>query len=276
MNLLPIKKVLLLPVLFISINVIARSNVTPGFGYPSGMGNAFVSQYDLEAFSHNQAGLAKLINPSFSLFYENRFCLKELSLRGILIGIPSGNGVFSTCLQSFGPSKWMETTFSVAYSLKLTPKLSGGIQFSYLGMKLPEENQTLSSVGTEIGFIFQLSPTLFVGAHLANPFSIPFYTMSYNDKIPWRLSLGGHSLITNEITMAIETEKTEYQKTVFKAGIEWKVVDQFFLRGGFNTGPVRLSGGIGFCYRLIKVNIAFSYHQVLGTTPSISMNYSLK
>jgi hypothetical protein len=240
------------------------------------MGNAFVSQYDLDAALHNQAGLAQLSTISFAAFFENRFMLKELSSKGIIIGIPTKSGVFSTSMHAFGPAKWAENTFSIGYSKQLTPKLSGGIQLNYFGMKLPEENQSLYSVGAELGFIYRLSPTLFVGAHLANPVSIPFKTLSYNDKIPWRFRLGGHSPITEDLTLAVEAEKTENQNIVLKAGMEWKVVERFYLRGGYNSGATKLITGIGFSYRSITADIAFGYHQTLGVTPSVSIKVSLK
>jgi len=271
-----IKKLLLLPALFISFSVLARSNVNPTGGRPAGMGNAFISQYDLDAALHNQAGLAQLSTISFAVLFENRFLLKELSSKGIIVGIPTKSGVFSTSMHAFGPAKWMETNFSVAYSMQLTPKLSGGVQLNYFGMKLPEENQSLSSAGAELGFIYQLSPTLFAGAHLANPVSIPFQTSSYLDKIPWRFRLGGHSLITEDITLSVEAEKTENQNIVLKAGMEWKVVERFYLRGGYNSGATKLFTGIGFYYRFITADIAFGYHQTLGVTPSVSIKVSLK
>jgi hypothetical protein len=270
------KYLLILPVLFISLNVYAWSNTIPGGGRPAGMGNAFVSQYDLVATLYNQAGLANLTSPALMVFFENRYLMSELSSRGLLIGIPSKSGVFAFCIDAFGPAKWMETTFSINYSKRLNPKLSGGIRFNCFGMKLPEENQTLYSLGAELGFIIQLSPTLFAGVHLANPFSIPFRTSTHSEEIPYRFTIGGHALITNEITVTVEAEKTETQNIVFKIGVEWEPVNHFYLRGGCNSGPSKLNTGIGFKYRGFTADVAFGYHQVLGVTPSISVKYDFK
>jgi hypothetical protein len=275
LNSSPPKFILLLPALFITLAVNARSNVTPGTGRSAGMGNAFVSQYAIDAALHNQAGLSSLKSVTIAVFFEDRFLLKELSSRGIVMGIPTTNGVFSTALHLFGPSKWSETTFSVGYSKYLSPTLSGAVQLNYFAMKLPEENQSLSSVGAELGFIYQLSPTLFIGAHLANPFSIPFQTINYNDKVPWCFTIGGHSLITGEITLAAEAEKTEDQPIVIKAGMEWEAASHFCLRGGYNSGPTHLFAGIGFSCRFITADIAFGYHQLLGITPSVSITFDL-
>jgi hypothetical protein len=269
-------KLLLLPAILLSLNAVAWSNVIPNIGRPAGMGNAFISQYDLDAELHNQAGLANLSSLSLSLFIENRFLVKDLASRGILIGIPAASGVFAACIYAFGPAKWIETNLSVAYAKKLSSKISTGIQINYFGMKLPEENQTISSVSAELGIICQLSQTLFVGIHLANPFSIPFKTSTSIEEIPYRYRVGGHTLITNELIFAFEVEKVKSRNILFKAGMEWEVAKNLYLRGGYNSGPSKLSTGIGFNYRCITADIAFNYHQVLGVTPSLSIKLNLK
>jgi hypothetical protein len=240
------------------------------------MGNAFVSQNGLDAALNNPAGLTGLKAISFSAFFENRYLLKDLSGRGILLGIPVGSGVFAAGLCAFGPAKWMETTFSVSYAKKLSSAISASIKINYLGMKLPEENRTLSSASVEMGIIYRFSPTIHAGLHLANPFSIPFKTVTHTDKIPFGIGLGGHAFITDNIILAIEACKTENQPIVFKTGIEWKLVENFYLRGGYNSGPSILFTGVGFNYRFITCDIAFSYHQVLGVTPVISFRFDIK
>jgi hypothetical protein len=276
LNSAPPKFILLLPALLFTFVVNARSNVTPGTGRSAGMGNTFVSQYDLDAALHNQAGVSSLKSVTIAVYFEDRFMLKAFSSRGIVMGIPTTNGVFSTALHTFGPSKWAESTFTLGYSKQLSPTLSGGVQLNYFAMKLPEENQWLSSVGAELGFIYQLSPTLFIGAHLANPFSIPFHTTNYLEKIPWCITIGGHALITNTLTIAVEAEKTGGRLLLFKAGMEWEAIDHFFLRGGYNSGPTHLFYGIGFTYRFITADLAFGYHELLGVTPSFSIKFKIK
>jgi len=221
LNSIAIRILLLIPTLFLALHTVAWSDVNPGSGRPEGMANAFVSQYGLEAALHNQAGLATLQSISLSAFFENRFMLKELSSQGIIAGIPTKGGVFSVCVHAFGPAKWRETNLSLAYAKQLTQKLSGGIQLNYFGMKLPEEDQTLSSVGAEVGFIYKFSKMLFAGIHVANPVSIPFQTSDYNDKIPYCIRIGAHSPVTNELTISAEAEKAESEPVIFKAGMEW-------------------------------------------------------
>jgi hypothetical protein len=276
LNLFLKKTTLLLLVGFISISVIARSNVFPSGGRPAGMGNAFISRFDLSAAYHNQAGLSKIESPSLSLFYENKFLVKEMSFRGVLLGLPTKTANFAIHYSAFGPAKWTESIISVACSKQLSTKLAAGIQLNYFGMKLPEENATESSYGVEMGIIWQPTSKIFVGIHLANPFSVPIVTYSYNEKIPYRIRAGSHTFLSENFIISIEAEKTENVSTIFKLGVEWEAIPTLYFRGGYNSGSTKLFAGLGYQYRFLKTDLAFSYHQYLGFTPSISINFNLK
>jgi hypothetical protein len=261
---------------FVCFSAQALSNVYPSGSRPMGMGNAYISQYDISAAWHNQAGLSKIDSFSISLFYENRFLLKEMSMRGILIGIPTKTANFALHYSSFGPTKWMESYLSVACSKQLSSKLSAGIQINYFGMKLPEDNTTVSSCSAEMGLIYQLTSKFFVGFHLANPFSLPIKTYLYNEKIPYRLRVGCHTYIADDFMISAEAEKIGATNPVFKLGMEWQAIHNLYFRGGFNSGSTKLFTGIGFRYRSFKTDFAFSYHQYLGFTPSFSIQFIFK
>jgi len=267
---------LLLPAILFPLASLAWSNVIPGSGRSSGIGNAYVSQSGLDAALFNQAGLANIQSPQFTAYFENRYLIKDLSSRGISVGIPVQGGVLAAGLSAFGPVKWMENTLSLSFAKKLSPNLSAGIRINYFGIKLPEENQHCSSVGAEAGIIWKFSPILFAGIHFANPFSISFQTLTYTEKVPYRINLGGHAFITDKIIIAAEAEKIENQNIILKAGLEWEASGHFYIRGGYNSGPSKLYTGIGFNYRFITVDFAFSYHQALGVTPFTSIRFEIK
>jgi hypothetical protein len=270
------KTILFLLAGVISISVLAISNIYPSGSRPLGMGNAFISQFDVTAAYHNQAGLAKIDSFSVSLFYENRFQLQEMSHRGILVGIPAKTANFALHYSAFGPAKWMQSSLSIACSKQLSSKLSAGIQFNYFGLKLPEENKTASSCGVEMGFIYQLTSNTFVGLHLANPFSTTLKTYSYNERIPYRLRVGCHTLLSENFQISIEAEKIVTFTPLLKLGMEWQAVRNLYFRGGYNSGPTKLFAGLGFQYQFFKTDLAFSYHQYLGFTPSLMITFNFK
>ena len=258
----------------LQVVVFGRSNVYPTGSRAAGMGNAFVSQYDVFSVYHNQAGLANLERTSISFFYENQFLVKEMSVRAGLLTFHTGSGNFAVQYNSFGPPEWRESNAGLAYSRYLSKKLSAGLQLSYFGTRLPEVNRSVSTFSFEMGAIYQLTNNTFLGAHLANPYAPAITTTSYSESIPWRFTIGGHTNFTNEFTFAYEIETTRSATPVLQLGAQWEAAENVFLRGGFNTGPARVFAGFGYVSNFFIIDAAFSYHQLLGYTPSVSLIFS--
>ena len=93
----------------------------------SAMGNASVSFTDLWSAHHNQAGLGFVRETSAGVYYENRFMLKEISIRGGAIAIPVKGGTFGLCLTNFGYKLYNENKYSLSFAKAFGEKLSAGI-----------------------------------------------------------------------------------------------------------------------------------------------------
>ena len=66
-----------------------------------------------------------------------------------------------------------------------------------------------------------------------------------------------------------------FQLVSLKIGLEWEVIENFKLRGGIGTNPLNTSFGLGYRYKKLSADIAFTYHPVLGATPQIGICYGL-
>lgn len=258
------------------ISVNAHSNVFPTGARPAGMGNAFISQFNEFSMYHNQAGLAKVKHKSISLFFENRFMIKQMSERAGIFTLPTSHGNFAFQFNSFGQPAWAESNAGIAYALDLSKKLSGGVQLNYFGVRLPEANRTAMTASFEIGAIYQINEKTFFGIHLANPYAPSINTVVYTENIPWRFRIGGHTKFSNDFMISYEAEKMEQFRTVCKLGAQWEVANRFFIRGGINTSPSRFFTGFGYETNKLSFDFAFSYHQYLGYIPALSIIYSFK
>jgi hypothetical protein len=76
-----------------------------------------------------------------------------------------------------------------------------------------------------------------------------------------------------ERLLITEAEKDIDNPARFKAGVEYKIVDALHLRGGIATNPSQYSLGVGINVKDLKIDLATSYHEVLGVTPAISLSY---
>jgi hypothetical protein len=246
--------------------------------YPIGarsaaMGNASVSLSDVWSAHHNQAGLAFVHDFSAGVSYENRFLLKEISIRGCAVALPIKSGTFGLCITNFGYSQYKESKYSLSFAKSFGDKFSAGIAMDYLTTKIAEGYGNKGVLAAEVGLIAKPIKNLSIGAHVFNPTRAKISAYD-NERLPTILRLGADYNFSDKVTLAIETQKDIKYKAEFKAGIEYKAVKEFYLRIGVSTNPTLSTFGFGLNLKNFKVDFAASYHQILGISPQLSLSYA--
>jgi hypothetical protein len=245
----------------------------------SAMGNASVSLSDVWSAHHNQAGLGFERNVSAGVYYENRFLLKELSVKGAVVAVPVKGGTFGLCVTSFGYSLYNENKYSLSFAKAFGDKLSAGIALDYLTTKIAATDaSSAANKGVpvaEVGIQAKPMKGLTFGAHVFNPTRSK--QADYNhERVPTIIRLGGDYNFSDKVILAIETEKDIAKKAIFKAGLEYRAVKEFYIRAGIATNPTLSSFGFGLNLKNFKIDFSASYHQILGFSPQLSLTYSLK
>lgn len=244
-------------------------------GRSAGLANASLTLTDLWSVHHNQAGLAYLEKISAGIFYENRYLLSELSVKGGVAAIPTKSGVFGVSISSFGYSAYSENKYGVAYARKLSDKFSVGIQLNYLSTQLSEPYGNKSVLAGEIGFRAQLTNELSAAAHIFNPTRAKL--ADYNDeRTPTILRFGLGYAFSEKVTVVAEAEKDIDYAPAIKAGIEYYVIEQLYLRAGVGSKPFTSAFGFGLKLKQFQLDFASTFHQTLGYTPQVSLSYDIK
>jgi hypothetical protein len=241
----------------------------------SAMGNASVSLSDVWSAHHNQAGLGFERNVSAGVYYENRFLLKELALKGVVVSLPVKAGTFGLCVTNFGYSLYKENKYSLSFAKAFGDKLSIGVAMDYLTTKIAEGYGSKGLLAAEIGIQSKPIKGLTIGAHVFNPTRAKIAEYN-NERLPTILRLGVDYNFSDKIILAVETEKDISQKAIFKAGLEYKAVKEFYLRLGIATNPTLSSFGFGLNLKNFKIDFSANYHQTLGVVPQLGLTYSFK
>ena len=241
----------------------------------SAMGNASVSLSDVWSAHHNQAGLGFERNVSAGVYYENRFLLKELALKGVVVSLPVKAGTFGLCVTNFGYSLYKENKYSLSFAKAFGDKLSIGVAMDYLTTKIAEGYGSKGLLAAEIGIQSKPIKGLTIGAHVFNPTRAKIAEYN-NERLPTILRLGADYNFSDKIILAVETEKDISQKAIFKAGLEYKAVKEFYLRLGIATNPTLSSFGFGLNLKNFKIDFSANYHQTLGVVPQLGLTYSFK
>lgn len=259
--------------IFWAFNAFAGGDNPEIGGRSAGMANASVTLTDVWAVHNNQAGLAFITKPVAGIYYENRFMVSDLSLKSAAFALPVKKGVFGISMNYFGFSLYSESKIGLAYAMQFGEKLSAGIQLDYMNTRIAEGYGNKSVFAGEIGVRAKLTDALTLGAHLFNP-SRPVLSSYNNEKTPAILRFGADYKFSKKVILAIETLKNIDQDPVFKAGLEYQIIEQIFLRAGMATNPSLNTFGIGVKLQNFSFDFASSFNTVLGVSPKVSMMYS--
>jgi len=236
------------------------------------LGNASVTLSDVWSTSHNQAGLGFMKNISTGVYYENRFLLNAISLKAAAFAIPVKAGCFGLSFSNFGYSLYNENKIGLAFGKAFGENISAGVQLDYVNAKIGENYGSKSSFVAEIGLQFRMIKNLTIGTHVYNITRAKFADYN-NEKIPTIMRVGIDYKFSEQVFVAVEMEKDIDHKAVFKAGMEYHVLEVLYIRAGISTNPTLSCFGFGLKIKNFKVDASSSFHSVLGFSPQIGLSY---
>ncbi len=268
----------LLPLLIFAIFLLHGSEVRSQDLFSSGarshsLAGASVGLSDCWSVFGNQAGLAQTDRTEIGGSFQNRFLISELSTSSGLLVFPVQSSVFAVSLSQFGKNPFHQEKLGLSYARRIIPKLNFGLQFNYYRIFLSEDNHSEASAGIELGVQYLFSKQLVAGLHFLNPFQTGVQTASGTYRYPSQINFGARVQLSDSFSISTELENDWSQHVIVRTGMEYSILDKFYLRGGFSGKPYQIAAGIGFHLKMLGVDLASSYHQYLGDSPSVSFHY---
>jgi hypothetical protein len=237
----------------------------------AGMGYVCIMKNSLWSSFHNQATLA--YNNSFSLGfnYESRFSIKELATRSLGLTIPAGKASLAAVYSQFGYTDFKRDMTGLACGMKLSDKISAGLQVDYFSERTSGEYDNNQSVTCEAGLLVIPSENIRIGFHIFNP--IP--NTIRKTYLPTSLRIGAGTNLNKLLFAGIEAEMSSGSKLIFKTGFEYEAAKKLWLRGGFSTDNNSFSFGLGYLAKIVQLDIGFVTHEKLGVTSSVSLIFKI-
>ncbi len=270
-----IKNMLFLLIGFYSLQSFAGNDNVPFGGRASGMGTASVMLSDFWSASINQAALVHYKYAAAGIYYENRFLLKELSLKGVAVILPTKRGTFGVNYSYFGYSLFNQNKVGLAYSMAFGRNFSTGIQLDWMNFHLGEDYGTKNAFTFEVGLLGKITEHMQAGIHLFNPINTKLSDYQ-NERIPTVINAGLAYDFSGKVLLCVEAEKNIYEKMNIKAGIEYHFISLSYFRAGISTQPSLVTFGMGLEIKHFMIDIAGSVHQELGFSPQLSIVYQFK
>ena len=250
--------------------------------YPTGaraaaIGGVTVMYPDFSSVWHNQAGLGFYPHFSVGINHENRFLVPEFGLSSIGITLPTTTGTFGLSWSHFGYPRYHENKFGLALGKSFHERFSAGLQINYLYVSIDDEPGSSGTVAIEAGIMAEPVDKLMIGIHIFNP-TAAIHRKLNNERIPviMRLGIGYH--FDDRLFLGIETEKDlDIRKPLYRAGVEYRLIDYIYIRTGLSVQEyVQHSFGLGLTMHNFQADLAFSFQQIIGYTPYLSLRYVFK
>lgn len=265
---------------FLALSALFLPSVTAQLGTPffagargAAMGNASATFTDINSAFSNQAGLGYLEQLSFSVYGETRFINSGINAFSFAAAYPHQKiGTMGLTVQYLGNAAYNEQKIGLAYARQLFKKLSIGTQINYIGARISEYG-AVHTATFELGLLAKITKEFTLAFHTFSPIRIKIPTM---DKLPAVFKLGLSYQPSDKVMLSAELEKNLDFPFNGKFGVEYRPISPFAIRAGVQTYPFSACFGVGVQWAGFQLDIASTYHQVLGFTPNLSLIYALK
>lgn len=255
----------------------ASNDNYPAGARSSALGNVSVMYPDFWSLWHNQAGLGFYPHFSAGFHHENRFVVPEFAFNSIGITLPTSTGTFGLSWSHFGYPRYNENKFGLALGKAFHKRFAAGLQIDYLNTFIDNELGSTGTVAIEAGIMAEPIDNLLIGFHVFNPTASTLPKMR-QEHIPVIMRMGLGYRFEDRLFLGLETEKDlDVGKAFYKMGVEYRVIDYIYVRTGISVQEyVQHSFGVGFNMQNFMADLAFSFQQVVGYTPYLSMRYVFK
>lgn len=236
-----------------------------GSGYVCVMKNGFWTSF------HNQAVLPSNNSLTAGFNYENRFGIPELGTRTAAFIIPAGKTSLAAIYSHFGYSDFKRDMTGLACGMKVSDKISAGVQVDYFSQRTSGEYNNNQIVTCEAGLIISATENTSLGIHLFNP--VP--NSLRKTFMPSSLRIGAGTRLNKLLFAGAEAEMYTGSKLIVRTGFEYEAAKKFWLRGGYSTENNSFSFGLGLLVKMVQMDIGFVTHDKLGVTSSASLIFKI-
>jgi hypothetical protein len=235
-----------------------------------GIGNATVAIADRNSFFNNPAGLGFLQENYVSTSYDARYGIAGLSTLSLSGNYNTKYLNIGLGVERFGDKLYNEQKLGLALA-KSTNRVSLGLKVSYFQAAI-ENFAAKNTLLTEFGVMAKLSSKIQMGFHAYNLTGAKLFV---SQRMPTVLRLGISFTPTKQILLVTEAEKDIELPMLIKAGLEYQLVKNFYLRTGITSKLNNAHFGFGFQSKQFIFDYALSNHSALGFSHHFSIHYQL-
>lgn len=235
------------------------------------IGSSSVALIDEWSFFNNPGALALIEKARIGINYSNQYSLIEFQQQDASVILPFKKGVFSTGFSYSAFNALSNWRTGLGYSMLLNDNISLGMQFNYFQKRFLQLGNDRKRVLTaDIGFLYKITSNWNFGICI-NDF-LGFFVEEENRFSSVRL--GSDISLSDKVNFLLEGYQSTFYSYQLRSGLEYEAIKSLFFRLGYKSNPNEITFGLGYNKASFKLDIASSFHFVLGWSPSISLSYA--
>jgi hypothetical protein len=229
---------------------------------------------DATGFS-NQAALALLEKPCFTVHAENPYFLPELAAGGFSVCVPLPGGTFALTYRGYGYEGYRESRTALAFGKKFGNRFRAGIEINYSRIRQYGDYGNLQAFTPAMGIQVLIKKVVTLGLQIENPAHQEFNPHGTRD-IPVLVRAGVGYTPEPGILFCFEYRRETDCKPVYCGGIEYEYKKRLTFRVGVSSAArLQYAAGIGIRLPHCKTSVAVNHHPVLGYSSALTLTYSL-
>ena len=224
----------------------------------------------------NPAILAVMPKSKLYANYYNRYSVSELAT--VSGGLYFKNDILPTGLEitSFGYDEYRESLFRLSLGKQIFDRWAIGIaiQYALLQSELFEENSGI--VSSDIGLTYRPVDNVLTGLSILHLPSVKVGDKNVaNEHIaPYSIQFGFNWEVINTVFVTGSVSNSKDDSVGGTFGLEYMPLDDFRIRAGITSSPLRPSLGVGYSFAGIDLDAGMIYHSVLGVSIGVGLSFS--
>lgn len=237
-------------------------------GRSAAIGGASVANSDAWSLFNNVGSIGAIDQSSGFLTYQNRFNISAFQVVGAGYTHHSSFGNVGLGVYRFGDDLFNQQKLSVGFGNTID-KVSLGLSVNLIQYHVETIGTTKAFV---IGFggLVQLLEGLSLGAHVYN---LNQANITNDLSVPTVIKTGLSYQLGTSVLVNLEIQKDLDFAETLKAGIEYELIKNAWIRTGVSSNPTKAAFGAGFRWKKSMIDYAFNDQSVLGATHELSLAY---
>lgn len=262
-------------ILFLTIpaSIYAGNEDQPTGARKISLGNAYTGvRNDFWALFANPAGIVGLDQVSVGLHLDRSYLLPELNYGAVGLVYPFMDRHYAGLdFSGFGFGDYNESRVGLTYAVKVVERLSLAVKANYALTSIQNYGSG-SAFFLDIGINTAITENLTLGFRAYNVNQAEL-DKELGEKIPSVFDVGLAYQVSGKVLVVLDAEKHVNYPVSIRGGVEYAFVEKFKARVGISTEPVTINAGLGLALNQLNIDFASSFHEQLGFSPHLSLNY---